>query len=50
MKVHEAITILEHHNEWRRDNNNKEKSTEPYILGKAIDTVVEHYKNLELWD
>lgn len=43
MKLEEAITILENHNQWRRHNDllNPMTMVNPKTLGIAIDTVVE---------
>jgi len=42
MTLHEAVTILKEHNEWRRDNTVPPKTTmaNPKLLGEAIDLVV----------
>jgi len=42
MTLHEALTILKEHNEWRRDNTVPSKTTmaNPKLLGEAIDLVV----------
>lgn len=39
MIIEEAIEILKTHNEWRRGA--EIKVSEPWVIGKAIDTVVE---------
>lgn len=43
MELKEAITILENHNQWRRNNDllNPMTMVNPKTLGIAIDTVVE---------
>lgn len=41
MELKEAIDILEHHNRWRRGDDD-EVMCNPAELGKAIDTVVAH--------
>jgi len=43
MELEEAITILENHNQWRRNNDilNPMTMVNPKTLGIAIDTVVE---------
>ena len=43
MELEEAITILENHNQWRRNNEipNTIAMVNPKTLGIAIDTVVE---------
>lgn len=47
MELKKAIQILEHHNYWRRDNNEPPKidMISPKTLGIAIDTILQHFKN-----
>lgn len=47
MEINEAIEVLRKHNEWRRYDGEIDKSpemTDPVTLGKAIDTVVKHFR------
>jgi len=50
MKLKEAITILENHNKWRRNDKvpNDIVMAEPKELGVAIDTVVSGFKKLTI--
>ncbi len=49
MTVQEAIQILKEHNKWRRGNEDiPGQMTNPTELGVAIDTVVNHYKNVDV--
>ena len=48
MKIKEAISILEIHNKWRRFEGHTTFNTNmvnPKILGIAIDTVVDNFRN-----
>ena len=48
MKIKEAISILEIHNKWRRFEGHTTFNTnmvKPKILGIAIDTVVDNFRN-----
>ena len=45
MEIDEAIDILEQHNKWRRDNDNKYNMTNVTKLGIAIYTIIEYHKN-----
>jgi len=48
MKIKEAISILEIHNKWRRFEGHTTFNTNmvnPKILGIAIDTVVNNFRN-----
>ena len=40
MTIRQAIEIVELHNKWRRDNDNKFKMADPKELGIALDTLV----------
>lgn len=41
MKIKEALKILKHHNDWRRNNSDIDmEMVNPKLLGKAIDTVI----------
>ena len=42
MNIDVAIDILESHNKWRRGGEGEMVNV--VILGRAIDTIVEHYK------
>ena len=40
MTIRQAIEIVELHNKWRRDNDDKFKMADPKELGIALDTLV----------
>ena len=41
MKIKQALKILKHHNDWRRNNSDIDmEMVNPKLLGKAIDTVI----------
>ena len=42
MKIQEALSLLEHHNKWRRGADIK--MIDPKMLGEAIDLIVNKYK------
>ena len=46
MKISKAIKILDHHNRWRRGNDNRLKMDDPKQLGIAIDTILEDYNRI----
>lgn len=48
MKIQKAIEILELHNLWRRDNDNKYEMANPKELGIAIDTVLSEVKKTNI--
>ena len=48
MNIEKAIKILELHNKWRRDNENKYIMADPKELGEAIDLVVSEFKKFYL--
>lgn len=45
MTIKQAIEIVELHNKWRRDDNNKFKMADPKELGIALDILVGVAKN-----
>jgi len=44
MDLGTAVTILDIHNQWRRDETGKMPMVEPNVLGQAIDIVVKWHK------
>lgn len=46
MTIKQAIEIVELHNKWRRDNDNKFKMADPKELGIALDILVGVVKNV----
>ncbi len=46
MTIKQAIEIVELHNKWRRDNDNKFKMADPKELGIALDLLVTVAKNV----
>lgn len=48
MRIEDAIKVLGDHNKWRRYDGpigEGPKATDPKVLGEAIDTVVDAFKN-----
>ena len=45
MKLQKAIEVLIKYNKWRRGKISE--PLHPHRIGKAIDTVIEHYKETE---
>jgi hypothetical protein len=43
MTIEKAIEILDNHNKWRKGND-EISMTEPKILSKAIDTIINFHK------
>jgi hypothetical protein len=41
-EIYAAVDVLAHHNKWRRGDDLTPSN--PYLLGKAIDTVVAYFK------
>jgi hypothetical protein len=46
MTIKQAIEIVELHNKWRRDNDNKFKMGDPKEIGVALDILVGVAKNV----
>ena len=47
MDLKEVINILKAHNEWRRSSTIGEMPYSPETIGKAIDSAINHLKELE---